>query len=137
MTNTDTTSGAGTALPLAPGRRTFDGLHSAVYFAVRHLGLTMARGRFTDIDASLLVGETVDDIAVEASVGLGSLDTGNADRDAHVLSEEFLDVERNPTMTFRSTSVTGQGGDWQLAGALTIAGVTRPVVWDLEFLAPE
>jgi polyisoprenoid-binding protein YceI len=133
MTDTDTTSGASTALPLAPGRWTFDGLHSAVYYAVRHLGLTMSRGRFTDIDASLVVGETIDDITVEASVGLASLDSGNADRDAHMLSEDFLDAAAHPTMTMRSTRITTNGDDWQMEADLTIAGTTRPVTFDVEF----
>ena len=133
MTNTDTTSGAGTALPLAPGRWTFDGLHSAVYFAVRHLGLTMSRGRFTDIDASLVVGETIDDIAVEATVGLASLDTGNADRDAHMLSEQFLDAAAHPTMMLRSTAIARSGDHWRMEADLTIAGVTHPVSFDVEF----
>ena len=129
MTDTDTT----TTLPLAPGHWTLDTTHASVHFVIRHLGLAKVRGRFTDFDASLVVGESPDDITVTATVALASIDTGNADRDAHVLSDEFLDVERNPTMTFHSTSVTGAGDDWQLAGDLTIAGVTRPVVWDVEF----
>ena len=133
MTNTDTTSGASPALPLAPGRWTFDGLHSAVYFAVRHLGLTMSRGRFTDIDASLVVGETTDDIVVEASVGLASLDTGNEDRDAHMLSEQFLDAAAHPTMTLRSTRIAEGEGHWRMDAELTIAGVTHPATFDVEF----
>lgn len=130
---TDTTPTSAPALPLAPGRWELDGFHSSVNFAIRHLGLAKVRGRFTEFDASLTVGDTPADVRVEATVALGSIDTGNADRDAHVLSEEFLHVDKHPTMTFRSTSITGAGADWQMAGDLTIAGVTRPVVWDVEF----
>lgn len=130
-TGTDTTSAP--ALPLTRGRWALDELHSSVNFAIRHLGLAKVRGRFTDFDATLTVGDTPDDVVVEASVALASIDTGNADRDAHVLSHEFLHADKNPTMTFRSTRVTGAGADWQMAGDLTIAGVTQPVVWDVEF----
>ena len=122
-----------TALPLAPGRWTLDGLHSSVTFAIRHLGLARVRGRFTDIDATLDVGERTGDLQVEATVALGSIDTGNADRDAHVRSPEFLDADRHPTMTFRSTGIRGAGDDWTMDGDLTLGGVTRPVSFAVEF----
>jgi polyisoprenoid-binding protein YceI len=121
------------ALPLAPGRWALDGLHSSISFAIRHLGVAKVRGRFTDFDASLVVGDTPGDIRVEAQVDLASIDTGNSDRDAHVRSAEFLDVERHPTMSFRSTAVGGGGEAWHLAGDLTIAGVTLPASFDVEF----
>jgi polyisoprenoid-binding protein YceI len=129
--NTNATTTA--ALPLAPGRWTLDGLHSSVSFAVRHLGLAKVRGRFTDFDATLDVGESPDDIRIEATIAVASIDTGNSDRDDHVRSPEFLDVDRHPTITFRSTRVSGTGEDWQLEGEATIAGVTRPVTFDVEF----
>ena len=122
-----------TALPLAPGRWTLDGLHSSVTFAIRHLGLARVRGRFTDVDATLEVGDDTDDVRIEATVALGSIDTGNADRDAHVRSPEFLDAERHPTMTFRSTGISGAGDDWTMDGDLTVGGVTRPVRFAVEF----
>lgn len=127
MTNTTT------ALPLAPGRWTLDNLHSSVSFAIRHLGLAKVRGRFSEFDAVLIVGDTPEDVRVEATIAVASIDTGIADRDDHVRSPEFLDVENHPTITFRSTRVGGTGEDWQLEGEATIAGVTRPITFDVEF----
>jgi polyisoprenoid-binding protein YceI len=120
-------------LPLPPGRWARDPYHSAVNFTVRHLGISKVRGRFTEFDAELVVGETLDDSVVTATVVLASIDTGNADRDAHVLSPELLDAESRPTMAFRSTRITGQGEEWVMAGELTIGEVTRPVTFDVEF----
>jgi polyisoprenoid-binding protein YceI len=70
---------------------------------------------------------------VSAEVALASIDTGNSDRDAHTRSAELLDVEKRPTMTFRSTRVSGAGEDWTMAGDLTIGDVTRPVTLAVEF----
>ena len=69
---------------------------------------------------------------VTATVAMASIDTGNAERDAHVLSPELLDVERRPTMTFRSRGVRGAGTSWALDGELTIGDVTRPLTLGVE-----
>ena len=132
MTNPDTTLTA-TALPLAPGRWSLDGNHVRVGFAVRHLGVSKVRGHFSDVQAVLVVGETADESSVRATVAIASIDTGNADRDAHVLSHDLLDVDKRPTMTFASTAITGAGAEWTLDGDLTIGGVTRPVSFAVEF----
>lgn len=79
------------------------------------------------------LGASLDGCSVSATVDIASLDTGNPDRDAHVLSHELLDVARRPTMAFRSTVVRGEGEDWKLDGDLTIGDVTRPVTLDVEF----
>jgi polyisoprenoid-binding protein YceI len=128
---TDTTSTTAT-LPLVAGSWALDAAHSQVGFAVRHLGVSKVRGRFGEVDAELVVGETVDDTVVTATVAMASIDTGNAERDAHVLSPELLDVERRPTMTFRSLGVRGAGTTWALDGELTIGEVTRPLTLDVE-----
>ncbi|MGW6563988.1 YceI family protein [Streptomyces sp. NPDC054975] len=122
-----------TALPLIPGRWAFDPLHSAVGFTVRHLGISKVRGRFNDLDAELVVGESLADSSITATVALASIDTGNADRDAHVRAADLLDVEKRPTMTFRSTRIGGAGEEWTLEGDLTIGDVTRPITFDVEF----
>ncbi|MFE1233291.1 YceI family protein [Streptomyces sp. NPDC059442] len=122
-----------TTLPLTPGRWAVDPLHSSVGFAIRHLGISKVRGRFNDLQAELVVGTTLDDSSITATVALASLDTGNADRDAHVRSADLLDVDKRPTMTFRSTRIDGAGEDWTMAGDLTIGDVTRPVAFDVEF----
>jgi polyisoprenoid-binding protein YceI len=68
-----------------------------------------------------------------ATIDTSSLDTGNADRDAHVLSSDILDLQRRPTITFRSTRVAGSDYEWEVDGDLTIGEVTRPVRLLVEF----
>lgn len=121
------------ALPLKSGSWTLDPHHSAVGFSVRHLGVSKVRGRFAEFTAGLDVGETADDIAISSTIQIGSLDTGNAQRDQHVLSSDLLDVAKRPTIAFRSTTISGAGEDWRLAGELTIGEVTNPVTLDVEF----
>jgi polyisoprenoid-binding protein YceI len=127
----DTTTTA--PLPLQPGHWVLDPSHSAITFTVRHLGISKVRGRFDRFDAELIVGATVADCAVSATIAVGSIDTGIADRDAHLLAADMLDVERRPTMTFRSTRVHGRDDDWSLDGELTIGDVTRPITLDVGF----
>ncbi|MFC8511667.1 YceI family protein [Streptomyces sp. NPDC057257] len=121
------------ALPLVPGEWELDPLHSAVNFTVRHLGIAKVRGRFAEFKAELFVGGTADEVRVSAEIALASIDTGNSDRDEHTRSPELLDVEKRPTMSFRSTRVSGQGEDWSMEGDLTIGDVTRPVTLAVEF----
>jgi polyisoprenoid-binding protein YceI len=135
MTAVATTPGV---LPLRAGRWTLDPNHSAVHFVVRHLGLTNVRGRFAAFDASLEVGGSLDDVGIEAEVDMASVDTSNADRDAHLRSTDFFDIERHPTMSFRSTGIEDAGdGEYRLHGDLAINGVTRPVTLDVEFFGTE
>ncbi|MFD5162375.1 YceI family protein [Streptomyces hawaiiensis] len=122
-----------TALPLASGQWALDPFHSSVNFTIRHLGIAKVRGRFERLEAELFVGERIEDVRVSATVDLASVNTGNADRDAHVLASDLLDVEKRPTMTYRSTRVSGEGEDWTMEGELTIGGVTRPVTFAVEF----
>ncbi|MFE5486006.1 YceI family protein [Streptomyces sp. NPDC056527] len=128
-----TESHSTTVLPLAPGDWVFDPLHSSVGFTIRHLGISKVRGRFNELSAGLLVGDTLDASSITATVALASIDTGNADRDAHVRAADLLDVEKRPTMSFRSTRIAGAGEDWTLEGDLTIGDVTRPITFDVEF----
>ncbi|AQS70147.1 YceI family protein [Streptomyces pactum] len=135
MTNdiSGTTATPTTPLPIAPGRWAMDPFHSAVNFTVRHLGIAKVRGRFGGVRAELFVGERVEDVRVSATVDLASIDTGNADRDAHVRASDLLDVAKRPTMAYRSTRVSGEGEDWTMEGELTIGDVTRPVTLAVEF----
>jgi polyisoprenoid-binding protein YceI len=126
-----------TALPLVPGHWTIDHNHSGILFVIRHLGLSNVRGRFDSFDASLDVGSTLESVSISADVDLSSVDTNNADRDAHLRSTDFFDTEQHQAMTFRSTSVTGGGEGYELVGDLTIAGVTKPVTFDVEFHGTE
>jgi polyisoprenoid-binding protein YceI len=94
------------------------------------------RGRFTGFDADVVVGETLATTTITANVDLSTVDTGNGDRDAHLLQPDRFDVERRPTMSFRSTGIRADGDDdgdgWQLDGELTIGEITRPLTLAVE-----
>jgi polyisoprenoid-binding protein YceI len=120
-------------LPLTPGHWALDTNHSSVSFVVRHLGVSKVRGRFQDFDVDVVVGTSLADTVVNATIRTASIDTGNTDRDAHVRTPDLLDVEKRPTMVFRSTSISEVADGWAIDGELTIGGVTRPQRLDLEF----
>ncbi|MGI8717387.1 MAG: YceI family protein [Lapillicoccus sp.] len=114
---------------LTPGSWTIDPAHSEVAFVARHLMVAKVRGKFTDFTGTITVGDSFEDSTVQATVKLASVDTGAPDRDAHLRSADFFDVENTPDMTFASTKVS----EGSLDGDLTIKGVTRPVTLDLTF----
>src|SRR6202163_3148648 len=74
--------------------------HSAITFAIRHLGLSKVRGRFRVFDVALNIGPSTTNFEVVANIDLASIDTGNPDRDVHLRSTDFFNVEQHPTMTF-------------------------------------
>jgi polyisoprenoid-binding protein YceI len=127
-----TTAPTSVSLPLAPGRWAVDANHSSIGFSIRHLGVSKVRGRFTRFDAEVVIGDTLETTTVNATVDVASIDTANADRDAHVLSPDIIDVAKRPTMEFRSTRVVGAGVEYQIDGDLTIGVITRPVVLAVE-----
>ena len=114
---------------LKPGTWTVDASHSEVGFTARHLMVSKVRGQFKDFAASVNVAQPFEQSTVEATVQLASIDTNATDRDVHLKSADFFDVENNPAMTFRSTKVTNES----LEGVLTIKGITKPVTFDLDF----
>jgi polyisoprenoid-binding protein YceI len=96
--------------------------------------VSKVRGAFTKVSGEIVVGEDPAQSSVVAVIDAASIDSGVADRDAHLRSPDFLEVEAYPTLTFRSTGVIiGTGGEFRLAGELTVRGVTRPVELDVEF----
>ncbi len=117
----------------APTSWTVDASHSQVGFAVKHLVISNVRGEFGKYDAKVVVDDA--DLArssVQATIDAASLDTKVKDRDAHLKGPDFFDVAKYPTITFQSTKVTAAGKDkLQVAGNLTLHGVTRPVVLDV------
>jgi polyisoprenoid-binding protein YceI len=132
MTTTTAPTGApSSAPPLVPGTWALDTNHTSVGFVVRRLGLAKVRGHFGDVSAELVVGSTIDDSHVTATVALASIDSGNADRDAHLRAADLLDVENRPTMSYRTTSVRGEGSEWTVNGELTIGDVTAPLTLDV------
>jgi polyisoprenoid-binding protein YceI len=114
---------------LTAGTWNVDASHSEVGFAARHLMVSKVRGQFKDFAAVVTVGHPFDQSTVEATVQMASIDANSADRDTHLRSPDFFDVENFPAMTFKSTKVT----DEALEGNLTIKGITKPVTFDLDF----
>jgi polyisoprenoid-binding protein YceI len=114
---------------------TIDKAHSEAVFQVRHL-LTKVRGRFTDFEGTITMDEeNPGRSSVDVSINATSVDTAQPDRDTHLRSGDFFDVEKYPTLNFKSTGVKKAGSDsFKVSGDLTIHGVTRPVVLDTTFL---
>jgi polyisoprenoid-binding protein YceI len=128
-----TTTEPAVKLP-TPGTYVLDKAHTEVGFVARHLIGTKVRGRFTDFDGTITIAERPEDSKVEAVVQAASIVTGTDMRDDHLRTNDFLDVPNHPTLTFASTGLTKVSDtEWKLAGDLTIRGVTKPVVFDLEF----
>lgn len=105
-----------------------DQSHTTVEFVVRHLMITKVRGRFTTFDGRIEVAPGSDlPIALSASIDAGSIDTREDQRDAHLRSADFFEVEKYPTLTFESTRIDGTPDDFTIDGRLTIHGITRDV----------
>ena len=121
----------GTVLP-AVGTWTIDAVHSHIEFTVRHLVIGKTRGRFDTFSGTVEIAEEPTASSVTLEIDAGSVNTKDENRDNHLRSADFLDVEKYPTLTFASTSVTGKGTDWVLEGDLTVHGITKPVTVELE-----
>lgn len=109
------------------GTWTIDAVHSDVSFSVRHMMVSKVKGRFGAFEGTIVTGEEPKDSSVSVSIDLSSIDTNNAQRDAHIKSADFFEVEAHPAMTFVSTKVTGSGDEWTITGDLTIKGITKSV----------
>jgi polyisoprenoid-binding protein YceI len=120
-------------VPVA-GLYEIDGAHTSVEFVGRHLMITKVRGRFSDVRGRITVAEEPESSHVEVEIGAASLSSGNDDRDNHLKSADFFDVEQFPTISFRSTAVKARGDNtWEVDGDLTVRGVTRPVTLQVDF----
>ena len=115
-----------------------DPVHTMVEFKVRHMMITNVKGHFTGVNGVLTLDEQdITKSHVEASIDAASINTREADRDAHLKSADFLDVEKFPTLTFASTRITRTGDEeLQVEGDLTIHGVTRSVKFAVEGPTP-
>lgn len=118
---------------LTQGIWNLDASHSNVGFSVRHAGIAKVRGQFTELEATLALGETLADTVVTATIQAASFNSGDAGRDGHVRGADFFDVEVFPTLTFKSTEVTGDDEDFAMTGELTIRDITLPVTFKGEF----
>lgn len=116
----------------------FDPAHTTAEFKVRHMMITNVKGQFTSAKGVLTLDENdITNSHVEASIEAASITTREPDRDTHLKSADFLDVEKFPTLSFASSRVTRNGtGDLELEGDLTIHGVTRKVVFAVEGPTP-
>jgi polyisoprenoid-binding protein YceI len=112
---------------------TIDKAHSGAEFKVKHMMISNVKGYFSGIDGVLALNE--DDVTeshIEATIDASSITTRDEQRDAHLKSADFFDVEKFPTLGFKSTDVRTANGDLTVTGNLTIHGVTRPVVFTVE-----
>jgi polyisoprenoid-binding protein YceI len=110
-----------------------DSAHSGVHFSVKHLVVATVRGQFDKVSGAVVI-DSLDPAgsSVHAVIDAGTIDTREPQRDAHLRSPDFLDVERFPTIEFRSTTVTRTEAGYNVTGDLTIHGVTRSVVLSVE-----
>ena len=117
---------------------TIDPAHSTAGFKVRHLMVSNVRGEFSGVTGTVLFDAgALENSRVEARIDATTIHTRDEQRDAHLKSADFLDVEKFPAIVFVSKKITGAGGEWKVAGDLTIHGVTKEVTLDVEGLAPE
>ncbi len=123
-----------TTLPgLTTGTWTIDPSHSEVGFVVRHMMVSKVKGRFTSVTGTITVAENVLESSVTATAVAASIDTRDENRDNHLRSADFFDVEQYPELTFTSTDIRPDGDAFVLVGDLTMHGVTRSVSFALEF----
>ncbi|CAM4034771.1 YceI family protein [Mesobacillus thioparans] len=112
-----------------------DQAHSAIGFEVKHMMVSKVKGQFgsytADVEAADLTDLTTASIAFKIDVA--SIDTRSEDRENHLKSADFFDVENYPTIDFKSTNITRDGDDYKVTGDLTIKDVTKPVTFDVEY----
>jgi len=109
-----------------------DPTHSEVSFTVRHMMVSKVRGKFSTFTASIITADNPADSSVVAEIDLTSINTGNEQRDVHLRSADFFEVDNHPVMTYRSTAIAADGDNWRLDGDLTLHGTTRSVPLKLE-----
>jgi polyisoprenoid-binding protein YceI len=117
---------------IATGTWTVDPAHSNVEFSVKHMGIANVRGKFTEFEGTLEIGEDLASARARGKVKVESIDTNEEQRDAHLRSPDFFDVERYPEITFESTRVEPVDDESsQVYGKLTMHGITRDVKIDV------
>ncbi|QWT23014.1 YceI family protein [Subtercola sp. PAMC28395] len=115
------------------GTWTIDPSHSEVSFSVRHLLISKVKGKFEKFDATFVTGESPLDTKLTATAEVESINTGDANRDGHLRTNDFFNAPEFPTITFVSTSVVPNKDDLAVTGDLTIKGVTKEVTFTVEF----
>jgi polyisoprenoid-binding protein YceI len=121
------------ALPgYVAGTWDIDPVHTEIGFTARHMMVSKVRGRFTQFSGELVTGENPLQSSVTATIDLTSINTGNEQRDQHIRSADFFEVDKFTTMTYRSTGVRAEGDHYILDGELTLKDVTQQVPLKLE-----
>ena len=116
------------------GTYTIDPSHTRLGFSTRHAMVTKVRGSFNEVEGTATTGPNLQDASIDLTIQATSIDTRSEDRDAHLRSADFFDVETYPTLTFRSTEVTAiDEQNLRVTGDLTIRDTTRPVTVDFEY----
>lgn len=121
-----------TALALPTGTWTIDPTHTRIGFVARHMMVTKVRGEFRDYAAEINVAENPLESSLTAEVQMASIDTGNADRDGHLRTNDFFAVDQYPTMRLVATGFEPAGDGYVMHADLTIKGITRRVDFELE-----
>ena len=122
--------------PAIGGKTTWklDPSHTLVEFSAKHLMITTVKGRFTDVEGFIHADDKdIKNSSVEATLKAATIDTRTEQRDNHLRSADFLEVEKYPEINFRSTRIEGSKQEFKLTGDLTIRGVTRPITLDVTF----
>lgn len=117
---------------------TIDPAHSSVQFSVRHLMISNVRGTFTGVKGTVVYdSDNPAGTAIDAEIDASTINTLQADRDAHLKTAEFLDIEKYPTMKFQSSKIEKDGDGLKVTGDLTLHGITKSVTLSVEEIAPE
>ena len=133
-TTQDLTRPVDGAVVPAAGTWVIDGSHTSAEFVARHLMVTKVRGGFGSVTGTIEGADDPTASRVEVVIDTASISTGDADRDGHVKSPDFFDVENHPEIRFVSTAVRPEGSSWVLDGDLTIKDITKPVTLDFDFV---
>lgn len=116
------------------GTYVLDTTHTQIGFVARHAMVTKVRGRFADFEGTASTGENLQDAKINVVIQAASVNSGNADRDAHMNTADFFDTENHPTITFDSTNIAANGENLAVTGDLTIKGITKSVTVDFEYM---
>jgi polyisoprenoid-binding protein YceI len=123
----------GTAAHAQASAWTIDSAHSGVNFEIRHLAVSNVHGAFSKVTGTINLDEkNITKSSVEATIDATTVNTNMDPRDKHLKSPDFFDVEKFPTLTFKSTSFSNAGGKLKMTGDLTLHGVTKPVTLDVD-----
>ena len=120
---------------MAKTKWTVDTNHSEIGFSVRHMMISTAKGVFNDFDANIEMDpNNLEDANIEVSIDVNSIDTRNEDRDNHLRSDDFFDVENHPKIIFKATDIQKKNdNNSDVTGDLTLRGTTKPVTFDITF----